>query len=469
MARIVVIGGGVVGLCTSMLLARDGHDVTVFERDPAAPPDPGEAWDEWERRGVNQFRLLHFFQSRFRQILDDNMPEVARAFYDAGALRFNPLRDLPAQITGGFRETDACYDAVTARRPVAESVVSRVAATTDHLEIRRGVAIAGLLTGEPGATGVPHVLGVRTEDGEDVHADLVVDMGGRRSALPRMLTEVGARGPVEEIADSGFVYYGRYFRSSDGSTPFMFGPALQEYGTFSTLSLPADNGTWGLGVVTSAHDPALRALKDVDVYTNLIKSCPLVAHWLDGEPLDEKVQTMAKIEDRHRTFVIDGQPVATGVMAAGDAWACTNPSVGRGISIGMIQGVALRDLLRDAPGDPVELQRAWHAATLDTSEPWYRATLAFDEARLGEIDALLDGRDYEGSPEFQITKAMMASAASDPGILRALLKIVNVLETPDEVLAEPGLFERIIEKGGNWRDEQPPGPTREEVLAIVGS
>ncbi len=40
MAKIVVLGAGLNGLCTALLLARDGHTVTVFERDPAPPPDP---------------------------------------------------------------------------------------------------------------------------------------------------------------------------------------------------------------------------------------------------------------------------------------------------------------------------------------------------------------------------------------------------------------------------------------------
>ena len=65
MARIVVTGGGVAGLSAAMLLADDGHDVTLLERDAAEPPSPAEAWENWERRGVNQFRLLHFFQPRF--------------------------------------------------------------------------------------------------------------------------------------------------------------------------------------------------------------------------------------------------------------------------------------------------------------------------------------------------------------------------------------------------------------------
>ncbi len=243
--------------------------------------------------------------------------------------------------------------------------------------------MVGLLTGDQTAAGVPHVVGVRTDAGEDIRADLVVDAAGRRSALSTWLTDIGAQAPVEERADSGFVYYGRHFRSNDGSVPMAFGPFLQDYGTVSLLTLPADNGTWGLGIVTSAKDKAMRSLKNTDVWTNVIKSMPLSAHWLEGQPLDEQVAVMAKIEDRHRTFVLDGQPVATGVVALADSWACTNPSVGRGISIGTIHAVGLRDLCHAIPADPVALQQEWHDVTIAMAEPWYRSTLAFDDHRLG--------------------------------------------------------------------------------------
>ena len=73
-----------------MLLAEDGHDVTLLERDAAEPPSPSEAWETWERRGVNQFRLLHFFMPRFRITLEQELPRMPKALEAAGRLAPQP-------------------------------------------------------------------------------------------------------------------------------------------------------------------------------------------------------------------------------------------------------------------------------------------------------------------------------------------------------------------------------------------
>ena len=469
MARIVLLGAGVIGLGTAMLLADDGHDVTVLERDAAAPAaNEEDAWFEWERRGVNQFRLPHFFLARYHKIIKTELPRVVGALDAAGALRINTLLDTPETIRGPVRPGDEEFELLTGRRPVVEMAVGRVAVETPRLEVRRGVTVEGLLTGTAPSADGTHVVGVRTSDG-DVPADLVVDMMGRRSALPRLLEEVGSRPPLEELEDDGMMYFGRHFKSKDGSLPALFGPPLQRVGTLTSLTLPADNGTWGVALVTSVKDKALLGLRDVDRWDAVLRSLPLVAHWLDGEPLDERVTTMSKIEDRLRTYVVDGAPVATGVVSVGDAWACSNPMHGRGASIGMLQGLALRDQLRATGlGDPTEFALAFHAATEAEAQPWFDWTRAQDRHRRRMLDTLMAGEPYRPADErFELESALEHAVAKDPDLLRLFLRGVFVLDPLDTALADAGTAERILELGGAWRDEPGPGPSRDELVALV--
>jgi hypothetical protein len=197
----------------------------------------------------------------------------------------------------------------------------------------------------------------------------------------------------------------------------------------------------------------------------------MVAHWLDGTPIDDGVQVMARLEDRYRGFVVDGNPVATGVVAVADSWACSNPANGRGASIGMLHALTLRNQLRVVGvDDPAAFAEAFHAATAETVEPWYRATLTSDRHRLGEIEAGIRGESYD-SPDaaYQLEKALDTVASQDPDCLRANFDIRFVLRTPEEVFARPGLRDKVLQLGSGWRDEPPFGPDREQLLALVST
>jgi 2-polyprenyl-6-methoxyphenol hydroxylase-like FAD-dependent oxidoreductase len=469
-ADVLVVGGGVVGLGTAMLLAKDGHQVTLLERDPAPPPDGGDAaWDSWERRGVNQFRLPHAFLGRYRALVDAELPQVARALEAAGALRQNPFLDIPEDLRGPERPGDGDFEILTGRRPVVEMAMASVAEVTPGLTVRRGEAVEGLITGPEARNGTPHVVGVRTATGDEVRSDLVVDMSGRRSPLPRWLADAGLPPLQEEVEDSGFMYYARHYRSADGSLPFAFGPALQPLGTISSLTLPADNGTWSAVVTTSAKDKALYGLRDVDRFEAVFRSLPLVAHWLDGEPLEDRIVTMTKIEDRWRSMQVDGEPIVTGLVAVGDAWACSNPSFGRGASIGTLHGVVLRDTLREHDGrDPYALARGFHAATSSDVEPWFMWTRFQDRHRLAQIDSLIAGEPYEpGDARWELEQALSAAINKDPDLLRLALRAAFVLEPLEGALAANGVSEQIMELGADWRDEPVPAPARDELVALA--
>ena len=468
MAAIVVLGGGVCGLATALVLARDGHDVLVLERDAAPVPDsPADAWDAWRRPGVAQFHQAHYLQPRSTQLLGAVLPDVRDALLAAGALRYDVLRAAPPTV-GPLqrRPDDDRFVTVTARRTTLEQVVARAAADEPRVRVERGVEVDGLVTLR--GDGAPHVTGVRTASGRRVAADLVVDATGRRSPLPAWLRAAGARPPLEEATDSGFSYYTRFFRSRDGDLPQVRGPLSTPIGSFTVLTLPADLGTWSVTLVSDSHDRPLKELRHEDVWTAVVAACPQLAHWLDGEPITG-VLPMSGVLDRYTRAVVDGAPVVTGLVPVADAWACTNPSLGRGITMGLIQAVCLRDALRDGPADdPRAFAERWDDRVESAVTPWYRATLAVDRARLAEMRALRDGQVPE-PPQGRaaLGPALARAAGHDAELFRALLEIVSCLALPAEVFSRPGLADRTMQLAADHPSPPPAGPDREQLLRLV--
>jgi hypothetical protein len=120
--------------------------------------------------------------------------------------------------------------------------------------------------------------------------------------------------------------------------------------------------------------------------------------------------------------------------------------------------------------DPAAFAEAFHSATAETVEPWYRTTLATDRHRRGEIEAGIRGATYDPQdPQYQLEKALDAAVPQDPDCLRASLDIRLVLRTPEEVFARPGLRDKTLQLGSGWREAQPPGPTREQLLALASA
>jgi 2-polyprenyl-6-methoxyphenol hydroxylase-like FAD-dependent oxidoreductase len=465
--KIVIIGGGIVGLSSALMLGRAGHEVTVLERDDAVVPgSPQEAWQAWQRRGVAQFRQPHFLQAAGYQLLVERLPEVAQALRQAGATAFDSLAMLPPFITDRApRQGDDRFATLTGRRPVLEYAVA--AGAGEHADVRRGVSVTELVTGPAAVDGVPHVTAVRTAEGSEIDADLVIDAMGRRSQLPPWLAALGARPPPEEAEDSGFTYYTRYFASESGQPQFLTG-LLTPFSCFSLLTLPGDTGTWSVTVYISSRDQALKDLREVGKWTALVAACPLHAHLLDGEPLTD-VLAMSGIVDRRRRLVADGTPVVTGLVAVGDSACCTNPSLGRGITMGMLHARGTADVIALHQDAPLALATAHDEMTQARVTPWYRATVEFDRARKAEIDAVIDDTPAP-PPAGQAARFQQAFGTAmlyDPDIFRAMMDIISMHALPAEVLARPGFAGQVAAAAESHEPFVPPGPSRAEVLDML--
>ncbi|OFE15620.1 hypothetical protein BA895_22205 [Humibacillus sp. DSM 29435] len=466
---IVVVGAGLVGLTTAILLARDGHRVTVLDGDPTGPPaTPEEAWVGWRRPGVNQFRQPHLMLPRWTAEMARELPDLLTRLMTDGASRVNLLHLQPECVTHGWRPGDEAFDTVTARRPVLEASVSRLASDQRGLTLRRGVRVTGLVADAGTGWPIPHVRGVTTDEGT-VEADLVIDAGGRRTPVPAWVRRLGGPDPALTREPGGFVYYGRHYRATDGHLPTGHGPALSHHPSWSILTLPGDGGTYCIVLVTSAKDRALRALREEAVWEAAARTSPVAAQWLQhGIPLTV-VSPIAGLEDVSRDYVRDGRPVVTGLVAVGDASAATNPSLGRGAAIGVIQAVALRDVLAAAPSAASELALAYAEAVATRVTPWVDATLRFDRHRLAEIDSDILGVPYATEdPTWAMTTALLNGASGDPVLARASARVAGLLVTPREALSDPEVGLRLGPWLGGTRYPGD-GPTRADLLREVAT
>jgi 2-polyprenyl-6-methoxyphenol hydroxylase-like FAD-dependent oxidoreductase len=453
-ARIVVMGGGLIGLATAVMVAKQGHDVTVLERDPDPLPNtPRDAWDSWKRQGVMQFRQPHFLLPQAKRILDAELPEVVGALENAGAVSYSPLSALPPTIADRApRPGDDKFLTCNARRPVLEHALATVA--DKWVETRRGARAVGLATDAARR----HVTGVWLHDRGELRADLVIDAMGQASPLPIWLTAAGAGEMSERAQQSGFTYYSRFFRARPGEEPPpMLTGALTPFDCYSILTVPSDARTWSVTVCVDSGDQTLRALRDEASWTRLVTASPLHAHLTRGEPITS-VLAAGGLVNRMRNLVTQGVPAATGILAAGDSWACTSPSLGRGVTFGLMHGVIIAEVVAEYLRQPLALSLAYDRLTRERLVPWYRNSAALDAQHPGHAE----------SPDYAATvmRDVRTAAMRDADVFRAYLEMMLMLAPPREIFSRLGLAEKIAAAAGQV-PATPPGPSRAEVLKML--
>jgi len=466
--RVAVVGGGIGGLGSALALARAGHRVTLLERDELpARADPDEAFRA-ERRGAPQSHQTHGFLARIQVLLRDRFPDVMEDLLAVGCTTMSGTANL-----GEPRPGDEDLAVLIVRRTTLDWVLRRAVVAEPGVEVRTGVAVAGLVV-EPAAPegAPPAVAGVRLGDGSVLAADLVVVAGGRRSPLPAWLAEGGVTIP-EEVVESGLMYFSRWYRFPHGPQALKDPKLGGDLRYVKFLGVPGDGDTLSVTLAVRTSDGELRAaLAGADRFDLACRLLPGPDQFFADGPLEPLtgVMPMGGLLNRIRRFVDGGgRPLVTGVHAVGDAHTCTNPLYGRGCSLAMVQAVLLADALADHPEDPVARAAAYEAACAREVEPWFHNAVEMDRAGADPTGSG-SAAGLAGSEQGRAMAAVFVAAATDPVIGRALGRLWNLLDTPAGMMADAEVMARMAEVMAHPEDypvPDPDGPTREALLEAL--
>ena len=510
-SHVIVIGAGVAGLGSALALSRAGHRVTLLERDATPLPADPDAAFEWDRRGAPQVRHSHALLARLRNLLRDRFPDVLDALLDAGATEMRFADNLPVEITDREpRPGDDDLVALACRRTTFEWVLRRAVLAADGVELLDGTVAESLVTTRPpdGPEGAPPtvtgvVITAKGQPARTLPADLVVATVGRRSAVPRLLSNIGVD-PASTSEDTGIVYLSRFYRLLDGAElPDSDGPIGGDLGYLKYAVFQGDNRTFSVTFAVATHDDELRSLLIEEPRFELAAATlPTTLPWVQPDrarPITE-VHVMGGLLNRRVDFLDEaGQPIVLGFHAAGDAHTCTNPLYGRGCSLAMVQATLLADALADHPDDPAARAIAYEEASRREVLPWYRASVnqdrlnraetavdaaaeaAADPAHLASDQPVPAGEPTSAADDAAaIEKAfmrdlmkdgLMPAVRTDATVFRAFVRSFNLLDPPDALITDPEVVGRVMTAYQD-RDQRPPepplGPPRHELLASLG-
>ena len=455
---VVVMGGGVAGLATALLLARDGHRVTLFERDEQRSGGAAQDATQWRRPGIPHFLQPHAFIPRGRSELRRQLPDVYAALLGAGAWEV----DTRPKLNGPATDADAELQYLAVRRPLIEWALRRAVAAEPRVTMRAGARLDGLLL-ESG-----RVVGARV-DGTQVAADLVVDALGRRTRTHEWLAAHDIEVEPGESSDCGVVYYSRYYRCRPGFSPpdgpWYLSPR-GDLGYLGYASFPGDNGTFAALLAVPTGAPEWKVFHDDVAFEAAIARIPALASWVNPDGVDPITPVMAMAGLRNKLCA--GSAVR-GLVAVGDAYGHTDPVLAHGLAFGLIHAAELtravgeNDDIADAVSDYV-------AATAPALRERYDYATALDEQRLrmwlgGDVDFAHHDGDYA---LFTIVAGGVA-ATTGAALARVFLRRIGLLDSTrvlDDDLALRQRVEAAFEEA--VRTPRPrPGPTRAEMLAAV--
>jgi 2-polyprenyl-6-methoxyphenol hydroxylase-like FAD-dependent oxidoreductase len=426
--HIAILGSGPAGMTAALLLARQGHRISLVDRDPG--PVSGLPWS---RIGVMQFHLPHGFRAQCRRLLVERLPDVYQSLLAAGAEVVVPAGAPDSAAMVHVRRS--VFERALWEATSEEPGITRITGHADRVEVEDGRTV-GLIV-----------------DSDYVPADLIIDASGRSGRISAPYRPLGLR------VDCGMAYAARQYRLHPGAGPGPIngGPAYAAHHRgFLVMVFQHEHGIFTVLFVRPSADKALALLRQTEAFEAACQAVPGLAEWTDPDrsgPIDV-VRAGAGLTNEYR-----GQPTIDGLVAIGDAFCITNPQAGRGVTLGMQSAAALADLIRDQ--GPQGLSEGLDAWGMTHLLPWYHDHVDWDAALLAQWAG------HPVDPDGPIGLEVLVSAARErhPEWMASLGPFFSMETMPASLEPLREAVRQMIRMG--WQPQPADEPDRNQLAALI--
>ena len=407
MKKIIVAGGGHGGIAAASILAKNGYDVTVYEKN--ARENMGYDWtDIFDRKSLAEAGIPHPLEDRFR--LKNNM-----AFYSTSMNKPLVQNTPEDQLEIQMERKDIYFH-------IIEHALFCGVKFNFETEVFGPIVLGN------------RVVGIRTSQGSK-YADLVIDACGVHSVLRSQLPSSFGIQAQPDKYEEFYVFRAFFDRASDDFVD-----------KFKLILIPEN--ILGISWVAAEEDYADVLIGRFEPF-DLDEAQRAIAVLRETNPIigDKIVRggSFANIPVRQPL----GLMVADGYAAIGDSAFMTVPIIGSGIANSFRAAAILADaVMQDKDGE-------YSASTLWEYQKNFYKKLGSGLAQLAPVKMLLtrlDGSELDYIFETGILNADDMTIGADDNNLAAILSGIkpdDILIKAKGVIGDKVIFSKIIRLAGD--------------------
>ncbi|WP_053362363.1 FAD-dependent monooxygenase [Bacillus sp. FJAT-27251] len=437
--KVIIIGGGMAGKLAARVLSDVFQEVIILEKD-------SETLTPAPRNGVPQGKHIHALLHAGEHGLEKLFPGVTDCFHSSGAVKINSTKDLAWYHHGVWKfRYDGGYTTTLQTRPHLEWHIDQHIHKISNIKVLYNHSVTRYVYQDQ----ENRIAGVEGRDSSDSRftllADLVVDASGASSLSSRWFNAHDIHIPTDKV-EIGLTYASQLVELPDNKNRdwkikllYPNPPAEKIAGSISNVE-----GNRYLVTFIGYHDEidGKEILKDERALLELARKLP-------KSDIHEELQT-AKALSSVSVFrvphilwrkVDKAQNLPEGLLLIGDSLCRIDPFFGQGMSIAVLEALALQDIFQNQQRPQQKSINAFHKKAGNIIAPIWNMVLTEDFRY-----PATKGKKPFGLPFLQwYAKNIFLLSSENPKIYDGFIKVMN-LKRPMTILMHPKILIRVLKR-----------------------